>query len=245
MRYGVLSDVHSNLPALKAVLAALEEEGVDEYLCLGDIVGYGPFPNECCEILAELGARCVRGNHDEAAINPSKELWFTSAALTCIRWTRDVLTDANRLFLAGLEPRYIGEHFVLCHGSIPDPDFYTTSPRDALLSFRVLAQQLAFFGHTHYAEWFEYDPTRQRLPSLRPSPDGDKVLLREGVQYMVNPGSVGQPRDRRSSAAFAILDLEEGSFELKRVPYNIAETQQAILEAGLPEAMARRLSVGM
>ncbi len=245
MRYGVLSDIHSNLPALQAVLDALAAEGVDGYLCLGDVVGYGPFPNECCEKLRELDCVVVRGNHDESAVKPGKEMWFTSAARACILWTRDVLTDDNAAFLASLEPRYKGDGYVLCHGSIFDQDFYTTTPHEALMSFRVLDAQIGLFGHTHYAEWFEYCPERRGMPSHHPAPDGRSVQMEDGVLYLVNPGAVGQPRDRNSCSAYGVLDLERRRFELKRVPYNIAETQDAIIAAGLPEAMAARLSVGI
>jgi|YNPNPStandDraft_1061719.scaffolds.fasta_scaffold115583_2 putative phosphoesterase len=245
MRYGVISDIHSNLPALEAVLEALSEEGVDRYLCLGDVVGYGPFPNQCCERLRELDCIVVRGNHDESAVKPGKEMWFTSAAQICILWTREILTNDNREFLASLQPKYEGDDFVLCHGSIPDPDFYTTTPREALMSFRVLDRPLALFGHTHFAEWFQHDPARSNLPTQHSALDGGQAEIREGVRYLINPGAVGQPRDGNSSSACAILDLEARRFEIKRVPYNISRTQKAILAAGLPEAMAARLSLGI
>ncbi|MGD9519755.1 MAG: metallophosphoesterase [Armatimonadota bacterium] len=245
MRYGVISDVHSNLPALEAVLEALAEDGVDGYLCLGDVVGYGPFPNECCERLRELNCVFVRGNHDESAVKPGKEMWFTSAARACILWTREVLTDDNAAFLASLEPRYEAEFFVLCHGSIPDQDFYTTTPREAMISFRVLNRPLGLFGHTHCAEWFELQPEQQELPTQHPAPNGGALHMRDGIFYLVNPGGTGQPRDHNSCAAYAVLDLDQRRIDLKRVPYNIARTQQAIVAAGLPKAMAARLSVGI
>jgi len=245
MRYGILSDIHGNLPALEAVLAALRSEGVDQYLCLGDIVGYGPFPNECCEVIRELNCIVVRGNHDEAATTPGKEVWFTWAARTCILWTREVLTEENKSFLSSLEPVKKLDDIVLCHGSVPDPDFYTTTPLEAMLTFRVLDRPICLFGHTHYAGWFEYDPASRELPAQYSAPNGARLTLREGLLYMLNPGGAGQPRDGNSCAAYAILDTDEKYFEIKRTPYNIAETQQAIIEAGLPEAMAARLDYGI
>lgn len=245
MRYAILSDIHSNLPALEAVLDALASESIDQYLCLGDIVGYGPFPNECCEIVRQLNCISVRGNHDEAAVSPGKEVWFTWAARACILWTREVLSEENRAFLASLEPVVRLDDIVLCHGSVPDPDFYTTTPREAMLTFRVLNQHLCLFGHTHYAGWFAYCPQRAQLPSQHASPNGGVVELENGTFYMVNPGGVGQPRDGNSCAAYAILDTEKRRIELRRQPYNIARTQQAIALAGLPEAMAARLSFGI
>jgi diadenosine tetraphosphatase ApaH/serine/threonine PP2A family protein phosphatase len=144
-----------------------------------------------------------------------------------------------------LEPLQVLDGLVLCHGSVHDPDFYTTTPREALLSFRVMPQPICLFGHTHCAEWYEYQPMGLGLPLQHPLPDGGVVELREGTMYMINPGAVGQPRDGNSQAACAVLDLERRQVELVRVPYDIARAQEALLAAGLPEAMGARLSFGI
>ncbi len=245
MRYAVISDIHSNLPALEAVVQALGGLRVDGYYCLGDIVGYGSSPNECCDIVSGFGATVLRGNHDEAAFTPGKELWFTNAARACIVWTRSALTDESLAFLKSLEPSHVLDGVTLCHGSVPDPDFYTTTPREALLSFAVLRTPLCFFGHTHYAEWFRYDSLVDPMPEELMRPEGGVLHLEVGPKYLINPGSVGQPRDGNSQAAFAVYDADAATVEFHRISYNVSAAQQGILRAGLPESMAARLSEGI
>jgi predicted phosphodiesterase len=245
MRYAVISDIHSNVQALEAALQALGSLGIDKYVCLGDVVGYGSSPNECCDLISALDAVVLRGNHDEAAISPGKELWFTNAARACIVWTRSVLTDASREFLLSLEPSHLLDGLTLCHGSVPDPDFYTTTPREALLSFKVLRTPLCFYGHTHYAEWFRHDALVDPLPEEWRLPEGGALRLEVGPKYMINPGSVGQPRDGNSQAAFAVYDTEAAVVEFHRISYHVAAAQEGIMAAGLPEAMAARLAEGI
>lgn len=244
MRYAILSDIHANLAALERTLEECERLAVDSYLCAGDVVGYGPQPNECCEHLQKLGALVVRGNHDEAAVSPGKEQWFTSGARTCILWTRETLTPENLDFLAGLSPNRQIEGAHLCHGSLPDPDLYTTTPHEAAMSFALMEEPLCFIGHTHYAEWY-IDRADGRLPSHYARPEGGECALAAGRQYLVNPGSVGQPRDNNSQASFAVWDTEAGTVTIYRVSYDIAETQARIRKAGLPGQMADRLRYGV
>lgn len=244
MRYAILSDIHGNLPALEQVLVECEREGVDAYLCNGDVVGYGAEPNECCEVLRALKAVVVRGNHDEAAVAPGKEEWFTAGARACIVWTREQLTAENREFLSSLPPvlRVEGAH--LCHGSLPEPDLYTTTPNDALKSFQLMEEAVCFIGHTHYAEWFIFRPDG-RVPTHHPRPEGGDCIFGSGRQYLVNAGSIGQPRDNNSQASFAIWDTGLPGMTIYRVSYNISATQQRILSAGLPRNMADRLKYGI
>jgi predicted phosphodiesterase len=244
VRYGVISDIHSNLSALEESLTVARERGVEHFLCLGDLVGYGASPNECCELVRSLPLTAIRGNHDTAAIQPGKEIWFTPAARACILWTREVLTEDNFAFLSALDTRAEQAEASLCHGSLPDPDFYTTSPEDSLLSFRALAGPLAFFGHTHYAEWFCQEAD-QMLPTEETAPHGGLLMLRDDCRYLINPGAVGQPRDGNHQASFAVWDTEAGSIEIVRLDYNIADSQRRMYAAGLPENMALRLSLGM
>jgi predicted phosphodiesterase len=245
MLYAILSDIHGNVHALEAVIEACRAQGADRFVVLGDIVGYGPYPNECCEAVRALDAVVVRGNHDEAAVTAGKELWFTSAAARCILWTRDVLTEGNTLFLASLLPIALVDGFTACHGSVPDPDCYTDSPLTAMLSFRDMQTDLAFFGHTHVAEWFEYDPRTDRLPAERLCCEGCEIALEDGAMYMVNPGAVGQPRDGVSTACYGLYDAAQARVIVERAAYNVTAAQRAILDAGLPEFMAARLSVGV
>lgn len=245
MRYAIISDVHSNLVALETVLEELSGEGVDRYLCLGDVVGYGPRPNQCCDLIQEMECLCIRGNHDEAAVVPGKEEWFTPPARDCILWTREQLTRRNREFLESLEATaMVGEEMTLCHGSVPDPDYYTTTPMDALLSLETMQTPLCFFGHTHYAEWFVYD-RKHELPSEHPQAQGGRCELRDGLLYLVNPGAVGQPRDGIERASYAIYDDEAGEITIERVGYDIGKTSQQMAAVGLPESMYARLWLGV
>ena len=244
MRYAILSDIHSNLSALQAALRVAADSRVNRYVCLGDIVGYGASPNECCELVRSLPGLFIRGNHDEAAIQPGKEMWFTPAARACITWTREVLTPQNLEFLESLAPEQSVDGTVLCHGSLPNPDLYTTTPEEALLSFQVMEGRLAFFGHTHYAEWFRYESPLEP-PREEARPRGGFLKLDPQMKYLVNPGAVGQPRDGNPQGSFALWDSSTDSVEILRMDYDIPETQRRMFEVGLPENMALRLGLGI
>lgn len=244
MRYAILSDIHSNLPALQRVLAELVEADIGKYLCLGDIVGYGAQPNECCAIIQELDAICIRGNHDQGILQPDFEQWFNAAARACLVWTRAQLTAENRAFLQRLEETAQVDSITICHGSIPDPNFYITSPQGALPSFQVMAGTVGFFGHTHSAEYFVQRQVG-RLPEHWPSPAGGTCSVEAGCRYLINPGAVGQPRDGNPQAAYAMYDEESGQIELRRVEYDIAAAQRKMIHAGLPPSMSLRLSHGL
>jgi predicted phosphodiesterase len=244
VRYALLSDVHANLPALEAVVARLRDQRVDQTLCLGDAVGYGASPNECCDILRQMSALMVRGNHDHAAVVEGGERWFTPAARECIIWTRDTLTEENRQMLLGLPPFAEVEGAELCHGSLFDPDFYTTTVTEAAHSIRAMQGSLAFFGHTHYAEWFTSHDDAD-LPVQFPMPYGGVLDLDPARRQFVNPGSVGQPRDGNSQAAYALWDSDEGTVTLERVSYNVRAAQERMHHLGLPHNMASRLLLGV
>jgi len=244
MKYAILSDIHSNLQALQRVLEDAQQAGVRQYIVCGDIVGYGAQPNECCELVRQLDAIIVRGNHDEAAVTVGKEDWFTAAARACILWTRQKLSEENKAFLQELQPvRQIpGAH--ICHGSLPDPDLYTTSPAEAMLSFALMEEPCCFLGHTHYAEWYAYREGN-RFPSHHPRPQGGELELASDYKYLINPGGVGQPRDGNSQASYAIWDVEARRVEIRRLSYDVETAQKLIREAGLPESMAERLRYGI
>lgn len=244
MRYAILSDIHANVLALEKVLEEARRQSVEAFLCLGDVVGYGARPNECCDYLRDLKAVVVRGNHDEAAVTPGKEEWFTLPARECIRWTRDQLTAENQAFLESLQPfnRLPGAH--LCHGALSDPDLYTTSPGEAFVSLSLMEERCCFLGHTHYAEWYVYR-NDGRLPTQHLRPQGGELQLVSGRSYVINPGAVGQPRDSNSQASFAIWDNEASKVTIYRVSYEVETTRQQILAAGLPPSMADRLPYGV
>jgi len=245
LRYAVLSDIHSNLVALQVVRDDLADAQIDRYLCLGDIVGYGPRPNQCCDLVRELDAISISGNHDEAAVDTAQAEWFTAPARACLLWTAEQLRSDNREFLASLPRlRIVDDRITICHGSIPDPDHYTVTPLDAVLSLEAMETAVAFFGHTHYAEWFA--STRDgRLPAEHPTPSGGSLRIQEGVRYLINPGAVGQPRDGNPKAGYAIYDTETNEVVIKRLAYDIAATAEQMEEAGLPEAMHARLWLGV
>lgn len=244
MTYAILSDIHSNLPALTRVLEECERLDVDSFLITGDLVGYGAQPNECCDVIRDLNAIVIRGNHDEAAIRPGKEEWFTSAARACIIWTREVLTSENVAFLEELRPAHQLEGAHLCHGSLPDPDMYTTTALEALSTLQVMEEPICFLGHTHYAEWYTYR-SDGHPPSQHPRPEGGELQLAADRQYVINAGSIGQPRDGNSQASFAIWDKDAALLTIHRLSYDIQAAQQSILDAGLPPNMAERLRYGI
>lgn len=244
VRYAIVSDIHANLPALEAVLARLEKAGVDRILCLGDIVGYGASPNECCDLLRQADVLAVQGNHDRAAVLPGEERWFTPAAKFCILWTRQQLTEENRQFLTGLKPREDVPGANLCHGAIFDPDFYTTTPDEASLSFRKMTEKICWVGHTHFAEWYE-EQVPGSVPIQTPAVNGASLTLTESSRYLINPGAVGQPRDGNSMAAYAIWEPETSQVLLQRVPYNIRAAQEKMAAAELPVNMSARLLLGV
>ena len=244
MKYGILSDIHANLPALTAVLDRLQVEPVDAFLCLGDLVGYGASPNECCDLVRGLKASVVRGNHDLAAVSPGEERWFTPAASFCVVWTREQLSAENRQFLSDLAPDAEVGQAHLCHGSLFDPDCYTTTVREADFTMRLMHLPVCFLGHTHYAEAY-VKGDGDRLPAQRPMPQGGVVLLEPGKQVMVNPGAVGQPRDGNSMAAYAVWDTDAAQITLHRVPYNVRAAQENMAAAGLPKSMSARLMLGV
>ncbi len=244
MRYAIISDIHSNLPALQRVLAELVEADIDRYLCLGDIVGYGAQPNECCQVVQELDVICICGNHEQGVLQPDFEQWFNAAARACLVWTRAQLTAENRTFLECLEETARIGNITICHGSIPDPNFYITAAQEALPSLQAMVGTVGFFGHTHSAEYFVQRKAGE-LPEHWPSPAGGTCSVEVGCKYLINPGAVGQPRDGNPQAAYAIYDEESGQIELCRVDYDIAAAQQKMIDAGLPASMSLRLSQGI
>lgn len=245
MRYGIISDVHSNLVALRAVLAELRGRSLDKFVCPGDIVGYGPRPNECVELVRELEPVAVIGNHDVAAIESGTEDWFNAVARAAAIWTRQELSAANREYLRSLQPVLIFDEVTMVHGALaPDLWDYISSPWEARPTFEAMKTQLCFIGHSHYAEWYELGPGAV-VPMQVGATSGHQLQFAEGVRYIVNAGSVGQPRDGDPRAACAVYDTDEGTIEVFRVPYDIAECQEDMLAKGLPVPLAQRLALGV
>ena len=241
VRVAVLSDVHSNLEALDAVLAVADEQGCDRLLVLGDLVGYGADPDAVIARLVERNAIAIAGNHDLAAIGRFDATWFNEVAASAIAWTAGTITADTRAFLTGLEPRRDEPDALLVHGSVRDPVAeYLLTLEDAKVSFEIGDFAVAFFGHTHLPSIFRRDE-HGRIDG-RILPEGSPIDLEPGARFMLNPGSVGQPRDRDPRAAFLVW--EDGRVIGHRVEYPIERAAAKINAAGLPRWLADRLSLG-
>ncbi len=241
MRVAVVSDIHSNLHALEAVLAAIDEEAPDELWCLGDLVGYGPRPNECCTAIAERADVCLAGNHDLAIIGTIDLEEFHGDAAAAARWNRDELTSDSRAILDKLEPQANAHGVALYHGSARDPVWeYVLSDEAAVATLALADSPLVLVGHSHVA--LQVVVSGEELEGGL-APAGLELEL-GGLHALLNPGSVGQPRDGDPRAAWLLLDLEAQKAEFRRVEYDIARTQEEMREAELPEFLAARLELG-
>jgi len=241
MRVAVVSDIHANLAALETVLAAIDADAPDELWCLGDLVGYGPRPSECCEAVEARARICLAGNHDLAVVGKIDLLDFSGEAGVAARWTREVLTAPARAYLEGLEPVGSADGVSLFHASARDPVWeYVLSDEAAEATLALTDTPLVLVGHSHAALQVSL---RDGVLDGGLAPDGTELDLAEG-RFLLNPGSVGQPRDGDPRAAYLLLDFGAGRATFRRVEYDIARTQAEILEAGLPEPLALRLSGG-
>ncbi|HET6173698.1 MAG TPA: metallophosphoesterase family protein [Gaiellales bacterium] len=241
MRVAVISDVHGNLPALEAVLEHADQEGIDELWCLGDIVGYGARPHECLALVTERAAICLGGNHDLVVSGVLDISQFTSDAGVAARWTRSVLTPDELELLAHLSPQGERAGVSLYHGSIRDPIWeYVLTADVAEASLREQTSDLALVGHSHVQLALALG--EDGLEGGKAEADQEVAL---GRKQLLNPGSVGQPRDRDPRAAWLLLDTEAGWARFKRTPYAIERAQADIRAAGLPNRLADRLSRGL
>ena len=243
MKYLILSDVHANLEALDAVLAAAG--ACDDVLVLGDMVGYGANPDEAIERIRALpSATVIRGNHDKVATGLESVDGFNHLARYAIQWTASMLKAENREWLAALPagPKCIDAVVEICHGSPFDEDVYIFDDLDARRALAATERPLCVFGHTHVPAAFRFDGEMQ--PIGPPRGDRFRLALDEGAKFLVNCGSVGQPRDGDPRAAFGLLDTDERTLTVRRVAYDVATAQAKIIAAGLPEVLAQRLGVG-
>jgi putative phosphoesterase len=209
---GVLADVHANLPALEAVVEALRSRGVDRWVCAGDVVGYGPHPNECVARLRELDATTVLGNHDLIALGLLSDERCIPLARTTLAWTSEVLSEESRAWLRSLPRRVEQGDLLLAHGSPEDPERYVARRSDALEVLAATRARTVVLGHTH-----------------RP------LLVAEGGRLLLNPGAVGQSRERRAVARAAVLELDTNRAVLVAVPYAVEQTRAALRQQGLPD----------
>jgi predicted phosphodiesterase len=246
MRYLVLSDIHANIEALETVLASADAIGYDRVAVLGDLVGYGGDPDAVVERIRVLDpVAIVRGNHDKVAAGLEDSSGFNATARRAALWTREALKPENQRYLVSLPmgPLPLDGSVLICHGSPEDEDLYIFNDRDALRALKDSIRPVCLFGHTHL-------PLVVRLVDdsldlvARATLAETAVELDPALKYLINPGSVGQPRDGDPRAGFAILDLTTSTAVLYRVPYPVAEAQAKILQAGLPASLAHRLGVG-
>lgn len=244
MRYLIISDIHGNLAAFDAVLAHVDMDTIDQIWCLGDVVGYGPCPNECIARLREFPNHyCVAGNHDWAAIDRIDTVEFNPIAQEACRWTSRQLTPENRAYLENLHTRIIQGNCTIVHGSPREPIWeYIIYPSTAQLNFQFFDTQLCFVGHTHAPAIFEEETSTHGFEITIPAPN---VAIEIGVERLIiNPGSVGQPRDGDPWAAYMIFDQDKNVLEYYRIPYDLQLTQRLMTEKGLPESLISRLSLG-
>jgi predicted phosphodiesterase len=241
MRVAVISDIHANAHALTAVLAAVDAERPDALWCLGDLVGYGPQPNECIALVRERADVCLVGNHDLGVLGRLDLDDFTRDAALAAYWTRDRLGDDERAFLESLEPAARLPQAALFHASARDPVWeYVLGEEAARASLRLTTEPVVLVGHSHVALAL-LEETGGLSGGL--APGGVEVDLGAG-RWLLNPGSVGQPRDGDPGAAWVLLDFAQATGSFRRTPYDVAATQAEIRDAGLPASLAARLASG-
>ncbi len=246
MRILILSDIHANFTALEAALNQAAGHW-DVAVCLGDIVGYGPDPAEVSEKIRSVTHACIRGNHDKAVAGIMSTGDFNPVAKSAVDWTRNQLSPELMKWLAELPKGPMESNdLVLVHGAFQDEDEYVFTPAQALEGLLDSTAAVTFFGHTHHQGGFSYHDNNLEVLQIRPRPTELFAPLRiePEKRYLLNPGSIGQPRDADPRASFAIADLANHAVEFWRVPYEIGKVQSRMRKAGLPEPLVQRLEFG-
>lgn len=237
MKTAVISDVHSNIEALSAVFSELEQTGIERVICLGDIVGYGADPDDCLHLIKDKCEVVIRGNHDSAVSGSDEYSSFNPEAEEAIYWTRNRISEEWKSYLESLPMIFEENGIIYVHASPHKPErwSYIVSREDALFEFRYFKGSAAFIGHSHLSGIFCHD--------------GDtfdnEVILNEEKRYIINVGSVGQPRDGNSNAAYAVYDDKLKSVNINRVAYNVESAAEKIIDAGLPNFLSSRLTAGI
>ncbi len=243
MKYGIIADIHSNLEALKSVLKALKDKGVDEYICAGDIVGYGADPEVCMQIVREVCNVTVAGNHDHGAIGLLNLDYFNPEAKKAILWTEEQLNEEERTYLKNLELIQKAGDSLVVHATPLSPQEwnYINSTFTANQNFKEFEEKVCFVGHSHIPVVFSMDIDEGRCKYAFDT----KIHIADGQRYIINVGSVGQPRDKNPLASFAVYDTGTSEVEIYRVEYDVETAQKKIIDAGLPRGLAFRLSSGV
>jgi predicted phosphodiesterase len=246
MRYLIFADIHGNLEAFQSVLKFIQKKKIDHYIFLGDMVGYGASPNEIIQKIQTLKPlSLIRGNHDKAVCGLDSIETFNPIAASAIFWTKEKILKKNYNFLLRQKqgPQFLHDTITICHGAPFDEDYYIFGEFDAAEAFDHIKTPLCLFGHTHFP--FVYVEKDSTVEGTFIEGESNEVKLEKGVRYLINPGSVGQPRDRNPRASCAIYDSETRIIKFHRLDYNIEEAQRKILAERLPPALAERLSLGI
>lgn len=240
-KIAIFSDIHSNLEALEAVMRDMKEQGVTDHICLGDIVGYNANPAECLKIVRDLKCPVIRGNHDEESARHSDLSYYRELARVSMAYSRDALTDDDKAYMKALPLVLNIDDFIVVHSSLfkPQDFYYVDGLLEAEFHFSQQSRQVCFCGHTHLAGVFSR--TWRQLDLLHP----ESLDLKQGVRYLINVGSVGQPRDRDWRSSYCIFQPEASKLEFRRVEYDVEAAQKKINAAGLPAALGERLLVGV
>jgi predicted phosphodiesterase len=245
MKYLILSDIHANKEALSAIFSYVRRKPWDKAVFLGDLVGYGANPNQAVDMVRKLRPLvAVRGNHDKVCSGIEDGEMFNRIALEAALWTRRKLTRTNLTWLRSLPegPAMVDDAFAICHGTPIDEDAYIFGEIEALNVFRQTTFPICFFGHSHFPVIFALSP--DAITTVLTVPPTFRFKLREGVRYLINPGSVGQPRDGSPMTSFAMYDSDTRMVSIHRLEYSVEETQEKIMKAGLPRPLADRLALG-
>jgi predicted phosphodiesterase len=246
MKYFIFTDIHGNLEAFLAVLKFARRRKIDHFLFLGDMVGYGASPNEIIQKIQLLKPlSIIRGNHDKAVCEIDNVKTFNPIAASAIHWTQKNLKKSNLNYLKRLKqgPQIVNKDITICHGAPFDEDHYIFGEFDAAEAFLHIKTQICFFGHTHFP--FLYTEKDHFVEGTFITGNSSEIKIEKDVRYLINPGSVGQPRDRNTRASYAIYDSKQKKINFYRIEYNIGEAQKKILEADLPAALAERLGLGI
>lgn len=248
MKYLIFSDIHSNLESFEKLFSLKKTKDVDKFIFLGDMVGYGPNPNETVSLYRELSAtnpfHCIRGNHDKVTADLESSSLFNPVAAFSAEWSKVQISTENKEFIKNLKkgPEVVDHFITICHGSTFDEDYYVFSMFEAIESFKFMETSLGFFGHTHFPIIYLL---RNEKIDVVPLTSNTKIKLDSNTRYFINPGSIGQPRDKNPDPSFIIFDSSKKEIHFQRFSYNIKKTQKKIRNAELPEILATRLESGI